>query len=560
MTVTGLGRLRPHVVFWTVLALWVNALPLLTPILNEGDSVLYAALSQHMVMSGNWNDLILDGRDWLDKPHFPFWLGALSFQALGVSVFAYMLPGFLFHLLGGYYTYRIARLFDDRDTALVALLVYASAYHLMYTTTALKAEAFLTGSIMAACYHWLRFDTHHRMKHVLLGAVFSAMAVMTKGVFTLITIGSGLVCMWAYQGRWRELFRLKWWLAGLLTAVCVTPELLALYRQFDAHPEKTVFNQTGVSGIRFFLWDSQFGRFFNTGPITNQAGNKLFFVAVFLWAFLPWVAAFGVACWQAVRAWSERQVAWRSRWVYLAGSFAVSFVMFSLTSFQLDYYTVIVYPFAALMCAPWLVLACRQPSRRAARWMQAVVGLLTFVLAVWVAWQVGHAQTLWGLAAAVLCWLAYAVWQRQQQHGLTVLVHPVAAVLSLYAVLEAMTLVSHTRYSIPYNVLPWLASQPHWPVMVYRLDPPVAYELGLYRQSAPSVRVSQASELPQSGAYFLIAKTSDLQDFRDLDLRAQPLIEAQWVDHKTGTLPRQIALAAGRAPTESFSVYKVQPR
>ena len=85
MTVTGLGRLRPHVVFWTVLALWVNALPLLTPILNEGDSVLYAALSQHMVMSGNWNDLILDGRDWLDKPHFPFWLGALSFQALGVS-------------------------------------------------------------------------------------------------------------------------------------------------------------------------------------------------------------------------------------------------------------------------------------------------------------------------------------------------------------------------------------------------------------------------------------------------------------------------------------------
>jgi hypothetical protein len=51
-----------------------------------------------------------------------------------------------------------------------------------------------------------------------------------------------------------------------------------------------------------------------------------------------------------------------------------------------------------------------------------------------------------------------------------------------------------------------------------------------------------------------------LQDFRDLDLRAQPLIEAQWVDHKTGTLPRQIALAAGRAPTESFSVYKVLPR
>ncbi|MFM7698224.1 MAG: ArnT family glycosyltransferase [Limnohabitans sp.] len=556
----GLGRLRPHVIFWTALALLVNAVPLLTPILNEGDSVLYAALSQHMVLSGNWNDLILDGRDWLDKPHFPFWLGALSFQLLGVSVFAYMLPGFLFHLLGGYYTYRIARLFDDRDTALVALLVYVSVYHLMYTTTALKAEAFLTGSIMAACYHWWRFDTHARMKHLVLGAIFSGMAVMTKGVFTLITIGSGLLCMWAYQGRWRELFRLKWWLALCLTAVCVTPELLALYRQFDAYPEKTVFNQTGVSGIRFFLWDSQFGRFFNTGPITNQAGNKWFFVAVFVWAFLPWVAAFGAGCWQAVRAWSTWQTARRSKWVFLAASFGVSFVMFSLTRFQLDYYTVIVYPFAALMCAPWLVSACLQTSRRGVRWVQAGMGLFTLVLAVWVAWQVGHVRTGVVFLTAFLCWLAYAVWQRQQHHGLTVLVHPVAAVLSLYAVLEAMTLVAHTRYSIPYNVLPWLASEPALPVVVYRLDPPVAYELGVYRQTAPVQRVNQADALPTDRSYFFIAKTSDLNDVRALDVRAQLLVQAQWVDHKTGTLPRQIALAAGRAPTESFSVYKVQPR
>lgn len=552
--------LRPHLLAWVLLTLLVNAIPLFTPILNEGDSVLYAALSQHMVLSGNWNDLILDGRDWLDKPHFPFWLGALSFKLLGVSVFAYMLPGYLCHLLGGYFTYRLARLFHGRDTALVALLVYVSAYHLIYTTTALKAEAFLTASIMGACYYWLRLDAQFRWKYLLLGGLFSGISVMTKGVFTLITISSGLLCVWAYQGRWRKLFRWKWLAASVLTALCVTPELLALYRQFDAHPEKIVFNQTGVSGIRFFLWDSQFGRFFNTGPITNQAGNKLFFVAVFLWAFLPWVAAFGGSCWQAGRRWSEWQATQRAQWVFLAASFGVSFVMFSLTSFQLDYYTVIVYPFAALMCAPWLVSACQHTSNRGVRWLQAGMGLFTLVLAVWVAWQVGHAQIMMGLATAGLGWLAYAVWQRQQQHGLMVLVHPVAAVLALYAVLEAMTLVAHTRYSIPYNVLPWLTSQPQWPVMVYRLDPPVAYELGLYRQSAASVRVNHVNELPQNRPYFLIAKTSDLTDLQELNVSAQSLVQAQWVDHKTGTLPRQIALAAGRAPLESFSVYKVQPR
>ena len=555
-----LGRLRPHVMAWIGLALLVNALPLFTPILNEGDSVLYAALSQHMVLTGHWTDLMLDGRDWLDKPHFPFWVGALSFKLLGVSVFAYMLPGFLFHLLGGYYTYRMARLFHGRDTAWVALLVYVSAYHLMYTTTALKAEAFLTGSIMAAAYHWLRYDANGHLKHLLLGALFGGMAVMTKGVFTLITITSGLVCMWAYQGRWREWFRLKWLAALVLTALCVLPELWALYQQFDAHPEKTIFNQTGVSGIRFFLWDSQFGRFFNTGPITNQAGNKLFFVAVFLWAFLPWVAAFVMAGWQSGRRWNELRQPERERLVFLGGSFAVSFVMFSLTSFQLDYYTVIVYPFAALLCAPWLVSVSQHETQRAARWTQVLMGVLTFALAVWVAWQIGHTQITMLLAAAALCWLVYAVWQRHQQHGLMVLVHPVAGVLALYAVLEAMTVVAHTRFSIPYNVKPWLAAEPTLPVMVYRLDPPVTYELGLYRQTAPVVRVNAVNELPATGDYYLIAKTSDMKDFQDLDARAKPLIEAQWVDHKTGTLPRQIALAAGRAPLERFSVYRVTAR
>ena len=144
---------------------------------------------------------------------------------------------------------------------------------------------------------------------------------MTKGVFTLITISSGLCCMWAYQGRWRELLRWKWLAALTVTLLCVMPEVLALYRQFDMHPEKTVFDQTGVSGIRFFLWDSQFGRFFNVGPITNKDGNKLFFVLVFLWAFLPWVAAFVWACWRAVRPVGDVDSHSRSQQVYLLGSF-----------------------------------------------------------------------------------------------------------------------------------------------------------------------------------------------------------------------------------------------
>ena len=148
----GVADGAPRMLRWAIgLTLLVNALVMLTPLINEGDSVLYAALAQHMVQSGDYWSLVLDGKDWLDKPHFPFWLGALSFKLLGISPLTYALPGYVFHLLGAYFTYRIARLWYGRATALLALLVFVSVYHVMYSTTALKAEAFLTGSITGAC-------------------------------------------------------------------------------------------------------------------------------------------------------------------------------------------------------------------------------------------------------------------------------------------------------------------------------------------------------------------------------------------------------------------------
>jgi len=118
------------------------------PVINGGDSITYAALSQYIALHNDWAYLVLDGKDWLDKPHMPFWITALFFKIGGISAFTYILPGFLFHLIGGYYTYRIARLFYGRETAWLSVLVYVSVFHLMDSSIEVKAETYLTGFIM----------------------------------------------------------------------------------------------------------------------------------------------------------------------------------------------------------------------------------------------------------------------------------------------------------------------------------------------------------------------------------------------------------------------------
>ncbi len=88
---------------------------------------------------------------------------------------------------------------------------------------------------------------------------------MTKGPFVVICIAAGFIVEWAVKKQWSQFINYKWYVAILLIALFSLPELYCLYVQFDMHPEKIVFGQTNVSGIRFFFWDSQFGRFFNNG-------------------------------------------------------------------------------------------------------------------------------------------------------------------------------------------------------------------------------------------------------------------------------------------------------
>ena len=563
-TGAGLGATLTTQLRWAIaITLLVNAASMLTPVISAGDSVTYAALAQHIATTNNWVDLMLDGQDWLDKTHFPFWATALFFKIGGVHASSYILPGFLFHLLGAYFTYRIARLFDGRATALLALLVYVSVYHLMQSASEVKAEAYLTGSIRAACYYWLRYDAQARLKHLLLGALFTALAVMSKGVFTLITIASGLVCMWLYQKQGAKLWSPKWLLAGALSALLTAPELIALYLQFDAHPDKVVFGHTGVSGIQFFLWDSQFGRFWNTGPIQNRNGNPLYFLHVFLWAFLPWVAVFVTALWGGMRQFSAGSARERAGFVFLCGAFFVTFALFSATRFQLDHYTVILFPFAALVCARQLAhwLQHHDPTRHQ-RLVVAQLGITLLVLSLALGLSVYVAQAvLMALVLALLCLLlAYAWWMRQHLRVHAVVLYPVFAINVLYVFLELMNLSAYTGYSLAYNASKLLAQSPDWPIYVYQMNPVITRELGLYSR-APCRGVSDPSQLPaRNGPYWLVVNQSQLAQLRTVLDPLRPVAQGHWVHDKTGILPRMLRLAKGLEPLEAIAIVQVGAR
>ncbi len=331
----------------------------------SGDSALYAAISKSFATSGNWFDIYVGGKDWLDKPHFPFWLCALSMKVFGINAFAYRLPSLALFAVGLVYTYKLAARLYDRDIALLAVLILTYSLHIFISDNDVRAESILIGLIMGGVHHFYRSCTGDGLLHVVIGSLFCAAAVMTKGPFVVIVFGSAIGGYLIGNRDFKQLFSPKWLLAFALIFIFITPELFALYWQFDLHPEKDIFGQTNVSGLKFFVWDTQFGRFFNSGPFKGS-GSPLFYFQTVLWAFAPWAvigyAAFGRRIVEIVR---RRQAA---EYLTVFG-FLIMFAVFSASRFQLPYYVNILYPFLAIICAEFV--RSRLDLKATARWVWA---------------------------------------------------------------------------------------------------------------------------------------------------------------------------------------------
>jgi 4-amino-4-deoxy-L-arabinose transferase-like glycosyltransferase len=355
------------------IAVLVDFSGLFIPIIGP-DGTLYALIAKTMVLRNDYVSLFVHGKDWLDKPHFPFWVTAISFKCFGFTTWAYKLPGILFLMMGAIYTYLFADELYNKRVAFLSVLVLLTAQHIVLSNNDVRAEPYLTGLIIASVYHFYKANKHNNFWQLTLGCLFAACAIMTKGMFALVPIGGAMAGQLVITKQWRALFNWKWLVAIVLVLIFISPEIYCLYQQFDIHPEKVVFGQKAVSGIRFFFWDSQFGRFFNTGPIKGH-GDPFFFMHTTLWAFLPWSLLLFASIFQFIKKGIKNAAT--QEWYCISGAL-LTFLLFSASKFQLPHYLNIVFPFFAILTAQYLFGTLLEKTVRAIRIIQIVVVSILF--------------------------------------------------------------------------------------------------------------------------------------------------------------------------------------
>ncbi len=332
-----------------IIGILLNATGLFSYIL-EPDGALYAGIAKRIAATNDWINLYAKGGDWLDKPHFPFWLTALSFKLFGINSFAYKLPAFIFWLAGIYILFIFIKQVYNKATAELSTLIYVIAAHAVISNFDVRAEPYLTTVFLGALYFLYRYQKTRRLNNIIWAAVFTACSIMTKGIFILIPLAGALILYLFTTKQWKEFGNTAWYIYILLTGLFILPELYCLFVQFDMHPEKIVYVRTHVSGLRFFFWDSQFGRFFNTGPIKGK-GNPFFFVHTILWAFLPWTVVLCMSVFNIFRKLFHQP----KDDLLIKYSALITFLLFSFSGFQLPHYIIIIFPQLAALSADYLL-------------------------------------------------------------------------------------------------------------------------------------------------------------------------------------------------------------
>lgn len=325
----------------------------------EPDASLYAELSREIFVAGDYWNIMLKGVDWLDKPHFQFWVTALAYHFIHNPLIGYKLPAILSVLLAIWYTHQFAVKYYSSQHATLAALILMTAQHIITSNMDVRAEPYLTLFTIMGLYHIAVFIDTRKLFHLFVCSAALAALIMTKGLFTIIPIAAGVGCSLLYKKDWKSILHWQWLLCMAITFICTIPALFAYYQQFDMHPEKMVFGQQNVSGIQFFLYDSQFGRFFNNGPIRGS-GDPFFFTHTLLWAFLPWAFIAYYALFQKTQQLIKHTTETEH---YTFFGFMVMFLIFSASKFQLAHYLNPLFPLLAIICAEAIVKASEKAIR-----------------------------------------------------------------------------------------------------------------------------------------------------------------------------------------------------
>lgn len=352
--------------------------------LMDNDSAHHANIGLRMYLTGDFVTLFDHRGDYIDKPHFLFWISALSYHIFGVTTFAFKFPSFLFTILGTYSIYRLTKELYDHETGKLSALIAASSFCYILANNDVRMDAILAACI--AFVSWQLVAWAQRRKFIFLIGVSLGLALgfITKGHVGLVTPVAGIFFYILYKKDWKLLYDWHWLIVIFFFSLFISPVVYCYYLQFNLHPEKISQGIKGVNGVKYILWSHSFDRISGHerfGSVGKE--DHFFFLHTFLWTFAPWSVIAFMAVLFRIKNIFKRKEEWLSTGVFLLLALLISF-----SNFKLPHYLPVLAPFTSVIVAHFIVARWNDEKwRKAIYVLQITISVCLLILAAMVnAW------------------------------------------------------------------------------------------------------------------------------------------------------------------------------
>jgi len=297
---------------WTLLLLVflaVHFVALFSPSLLDDADATHAQAAQHIVTSGDWVTLYVDGIRYLEKPPLPYWLAAIDYRIFGYNVFSTHLPmslGVLACAILAWFWSR--RAYGDRAAFYAALAILTSIGVFLWTRFFIP-ESLLTFFLALALYCFLTGLEDRKPSRFYVAYGSLAVAVLAKGLIAPVFFTAAIVPYLVFSGEWRRWRQMRLFTGFLLFLTIAAPwHILAAIRNPDhGHPIGNIPTPGHVHGFLYFYFiNEHFLRFLGL-RYPHDYNKQPWFAYWFgqiVWLF-PWSLFLPAVL---VRVWRNRRV------------------------------------------------------------------------------------------------------------------------------------------------------------------------------------------------------------------------------------------------------------
>jgi len=424
---------------WALLGaifLAVQFASLFTPPLLDDVYASHAQVAQHMVESGDWVTMYLNGVRYLEKAPLPYWLDAICYSIFGQNAFATHLPNALAILGLAWLAWLwVSRGWGARAGFYAALGVLTAIGPFLFTRFGIP-EALLSFLLLYALWSFITgLEGRNSVRFYGMWAAL-ALATLTKGLIAPVFFAAAAIPLLMLSGqwrRWRELNPVSWIL--LYLAIAAPWHILCgLANPDQGHPIGNHPMPGNVHGFWYFYFVNEHFLRFLGGRFPHDY-NKMpfawYWLAHLVWLF-PWslfLPALLVVAWRTRHAWMQHlhrdsgqtvdfylehavredvasyvaRLKFRVRSTWLLSLFAGFTLLFFAISTNQEYYTFPAWTPILMLIAGVLanIEECRGPEGQKAllsqKWLsgaQAVFSIAGVAIAAALGWGLWQSRNL----------------------------------------------------------------------------------------------------------------------------------------------------------------------